>query len=91
MNQYVNTDEMAVAISGIQTQISNIKELISGFNPVSESLAGTTFPIKDSVENSLKNVVNSYSEQIVPAIEKMNQKLEEVKQKYINSLNVSGN
>ena len=91
MNQYVNTEGMEAAIEGIQAQIAAIESTVGGFDATCSSLAGTTFPIKDSIESSLKNVVNSYSANIVPEIEKMNKLVEAVKQKYITSLNSTGN
>ena len=80
MATYVNVDEMSATLSDMLSHINQLKLHIDNYNTdASFSLGESSF--RPTVESNLEGIKNSYLA-IIPELEKMEQKINEVMTEY---------
>lgn len=82
--RYVNTDQMAVALSDMNNAIKAISSAIEGYNSSAPSLSnnGHDSSFKGEVEASLEGIRASYN-QMSTTLAQLKQKIDEVNTDYI--------
>lgn len=79
-NIFVDTAQLTAKLEAINTQLTNIKNAIDAYSADAKSLVGSSF--KDRVDGNLVGLKTSYTNNLVPVIEKMQADITAVKDEY---------
>lgn len=82
MAQIFDQEKVGTEFSAMQDAIKNIKHAIEFYPPIAYSLIGSSEDIIGSVEGKLSSIKDSYTSQLVPVLDKIEQNIDNASKTY---------